>query len=70
MHSHGQAFAQARKSLVLTQQELADLLSVSKKTVEAWEYGYNYPSPALRKLISLSLNKHDTPEVKELIESF
>jgi len=39
----GSALRKRRKSWMLTQQQLADLLGVSLRTVAAWELGENAP---------------------------
>ena len=46
-----------REALDMTQKASADVLGVSKRTVEAWETGRNTPSPTAKRLIpDVSLN--------------
>jgi putative transcriptional regulator len=42
-----------RESLLLSQSVFAELLGVSKKTVEAWEYGKNSPSCSSLRILNL-----------------
>ncbi len=42
-----------RKSLNMTQKGFADMLGVSRRTVEAWESGRTSPTPTAKKLIYL-----------------
>jgi putative transcriptional regulator len=42
-----------RESLMLSQSLFAELLGVSKKTLEAWEYGKNEPSGASLRMMNL-----------------
>lgn len=42
-----------RRQAGLTRQELANLLRVSKKTIENWEYGVHKPHPSVEKLLEL-----------------
>ena len=44
---------QLRESLMLSQSLFAELLGVSKKTLEAWEYGKNEPSGASLRILNL-----------------
>ncbi len=54
----GSFIAERRKELGLTQQQLADLLSVSNKAISKWETGEGYPEvsiiPQLCKNLSIS----------------
>ena len=43
-----------RHSVGMTQKAFAEILGVSKRTVEAWEIGKAEPSPSAKKLLSLS----------------
>lgn len=43
----GRFIAQARKEQNMTQRQLADVLSISDKTVSKWECGKGLPEPAL-----------------------
>ena len=45
--------ADVRQSLKLTQKEMAAVLGVSQRTVEAWETGRSNPSPTARNLLYL-----------------
>lgn len=63
----GKKLLALRKKRGLTQAELADLLSISDKTVSKWETGYGYPEitqlPALAKVFDTSIDflfKEDT----------
>lgn len=47
-----------RKSFDMTQYGLANILGVSKRTVEAWEAGKNDPSGAARHLLFLFDQDH------------
>ncbi len=42
-----------RESLLLSQSIFAELLGVSKKTVEAWEYGKNSPSGSSLRMLNM-----------------
>ena len=48
-----------RESLDMTQKAFANVLGVSKRTVEAWETGRNTPSPTAKNLIYLISRKPD-----------
>ena len=48
-----------RESLDMTQKAFANVLGVSKRTVEAWETGRNTPSPTAKNLIYLISQKPD-----------
>lgn len=56
----GKFVSECRKNKNMTQQELADKLSVSKNAVSKWERGLNLPDaslmPELCKILSISLN--------------
>lgn len=56
----GRFISECRKNKKMTQQELADKLSVSKNAVSKWERGLNLPDaslmPELCKILSISLN--------------
>lgn len=56
----GKFISECRKNKNMTQQELADKLSVSKNAVSKWERGLNLPDaslmPELCKILSISLN--------------
>lgn len=56
----GKFIAECRKNKNMTQQELADKLSVSKNAVSKWERGLNLPDaslmPELCKILNISLN--------------
>ncbi len=43
----------------MTQKAFANVLGVSKRTVEAWEAGRNTPSPTAKNLIYLISQKTD-----------
>lgn len=50
-----------RKKKQLTQEQLADLLNVSNKTVSKWERGLSYPDilliPNLAKILDISISE-------------
>ena len=48
-----------RESLDMTQKAFADVLGVSKRTVEAWETGRSTPSPTAKNLLYLISKKPD-----------
>ena len=48
-----------RGSLGMTQKAFANALGVSKRTVEAWDTGWNTPSPTAKNLIHLISQKPD-----------
>ena len=48
-----------RESLDMTQKAFANVLGVSKRTVEAWETGRSTPSPTAKNLIHLISQKPD-----------
>jgi len=53
-----------RQSLNLSQKVFADVVGVSKKTVEAWENGRNKPEGAARRLIGMmAKNKSIVQEI-------
>lgn len=52
--------SEARTALGLSQQEFADLMGISKRTLQEWEQGRRVPTGAARTLIKLAI-KH--PEI-------
>ena len=48
-----------RESLDMTQKAFANMLGVSKRTVESWEAGRSTPSPTAKNLIYLISRKPD-----------
>ena len=48
-----------RESLDMTQKAFANVLGVSRRTVEAWETGRSTPSPTAKNLIYLISQKPD-----------
>ena len=56
-----------RLSLQLSQKVFADVVGVSKKTVEAWESGRNKPEGAARRLIGIISNNKDV--LHEIVHS-
>lgn len=50
--------AEIRTSLSMTQKSFADILGVSRRTVEAWESGKCTPNPTAKKLMSLIREDH------------
>lgn len=56
-----------RKSLCMTQKSFANVLGVSRRTVEAWESGKTTPTPTAKKLIYLIQQDHSL--VDKLINS-
>lgn len=45
--------SEIRAALKFTQKEFADILGVSRRTVEAWETGKSIPTPTAKKLMFL-----------------
>lgn len=54
-----------RESLDMTQKAFANVLGVSKRTVEAWETGRSTPSPTAKNLINLIAQK---PELVPMLQ--
>lgn len=50
--------AEIRTSLGMTQKVFAELLGVSRRTVEAWESGKSTPAPTAKKLMFLIGEDH------------
>ena len=50
--------AEIRASLSMTQKGFADMLGVSRRTVEAWESGRSTPTPTAKKLMFLIQEDH------------
>ena len=50
--------AEIRTALSMTQKAFAELLGVSKRTVEAWESGRSTPTPTAKKLMYLIQEDH------------
>lgn len=50
--------AEIRASLGMTQKVFAELLGVSRRTVEAWESGKSTPTPTAKKLMFLIGEDH------------
>lgn len=50
---------QIREKLMLSQSVFAELLGVSKKTIEAWEYGKNVPSGASLRMLNIMMEHPD-----------
>lgn len=55
---------QVRVNANMTQSVFANLMGVTKKTIEAWERGTNKPSGPARRLFALIENK-ELPQLKE-----
>lgn len=53
------AIAQARARSGLSQQQFADLLGVSPRTVQEWEQGRRQPSGAARSLLTIAKRRPD-----------
>lgn len=60
----GQLIFQLRKEKGLTQQQLADLLGISNKTVSKWECGWGCPDISLWSALSTVLNA----DIQKLLE--
>jgi putative transcriptional regulator len=54
---HVSAAAQARASIGMSQQEFAELLGVSARTLQDWEQGRREPTGAARMLLKVAV-KH------------
>ncbi len=50
--------SEVRSSLAMTQKSFAELLGVSRRTVEAWESGKSTPTPTAKKLMFLIQEDH------------
>ena len=50
--------AEIRLALSMTQRAFAELLGVSRRTVEAWEAGKSTPTPTAKKLMYLIQEDH------------
>lgn len=50
--------AEVRSGLSMTQRAFAELLGVSRRTVEAWEAGKSTPTPTAKKLMFLIQEDH------------
>lgn len=50
--------AEIRSSLNMTQKAFAEVLGVSRRTVEAWESGKSTPTPTAKKLMYLIREDH------------
>ncbi len=50
--------AEIRSSLAMTQKTFAEMLGVSRRTVEAWESGKSTPTPTAKKLMFLIQEDH------------
>jgi len=56
-----------RENMKLTQVIFAQLIGVSKKTVEAWESGINSPSGPAKRIISMLREDPSLPEKYHII---
>lgn len=56
-----------RMNLHLTQLTFAQLIGVSKKTIEAWENGRNSPNGPARRILGMLKEDHSLPEKYHLI---
>lgn len=56
-----------RMDLNLTQLTFAQLIGVSKKTIEAWENGRNSPNGPARRIIGMLKEDYSLPEKYHLI---
>ena len=56
---------QIRKELHVTQKVFADIIGVSKKTIEAWECGKNIPHGPAQRMLEIMDKNHDA--LKEYI---
>jgi putative transcriptional regulator len=57
-HIQGEEVKRIRESLDCSQAIFADILGVSKKTVEYWESGKNIPNGSAQRLLALMKNKN------------
>lgn len=58
-HIQGQEIKSIRESIDCSQAMFADILGVSKKTVEYWESGKNVPNGSAQRLLALLKNKKE-----------
>jgi putative transcriptional regulator len=56
-----------RKDMNLTQMMFAQLLGVSKKTVETWEEGRSLPNGPTRRLIEILWNDQELPKRQQIL---
>ena len=56
-----------RKDLNLTQMMFAQLLGVSKKTVETWEEGRALPNGPTRRLLEILRNDQELPKRQQIM---
>lgn len=56
-HIQGEEIKIIRESIDCSQSMFADILGVSKKTVEYWESGKNIPNGSAQRLLALLKNK-------------
>lgn len=49
----------ARATAMLSQQELAQVLGVSMRTIQNWEAGVTFPRPAQRRRLTAFLNGNE-----------
>ncbi len=49
--TYAEKIKKKREVLLITQQDLADLLKVSVVTVNRWEYGKNVPTMELKRVL-------------------
>ena len=70
----GSFIAQVRKTIGLTQKELADKLSLSDKTISKWETGHGMPDvsviPELCEILQISANELLAGESLDTSDSF
>lgn len=56
-HIQGEEIKEIRESIDCSQSIFAEILGVSKKTVEYWESGKNIPNGSAQRLLALLKNK-------------
>ena len=55
--TYAEAIKELRQRMLVTQQELADMLGVSFATVNRWENGHNEPTMKTKRIIAMLCDK-------------
>jgi putative transcriptional regulator len=66
-HYEGQRIRQIRTDLKLSQRTFANVLGVSKKTVEAWEAGKNVPHGPAQRILDLLVTEENFLEKHNIL---
>ena len=65
----GNAFRRLRQKLDLSQDQMAELMGVSKYTIRAWERGVNKPAGSAVRLLQLMETNKGLALIKTLVTS-